>query len=163
MIGKNVSCVWDRSYVMHPLAGWGRREGVECTLKRTDITGTRFLPQTHCAAVTPCNRNLQRSASLPRSDKTDRRQQAFLCPIRAALRPDPNLLRNSHSSTPQVSLSLSTTSNICAHKHTATEQTLSAFPHMNSQISSQRRWQVSKELIVSLNALIMLISTDQGA
>lgn len=71
-----------------------------------------------CAAVTLCNRNLLHSASLPPYDKTDRRQQA-VCPIRRALRPDPDLQRNSHSSTPQVSLSLQ---HMYTQTHTNTQQ-----------------------------------------
>lgn len=125
------------------------------------------VTHTVCSALTPRSRNLLRSASLQCGDKTHRRQQTVACPIRGALHPDPDLLRNSHSSTPQVSLSRSLySSNMCTHKHTQTQSNRAdsvciSWHELTNQF--EQCWRGWKGHVVSRNAFILLMSTDQGA
>lgn len=117
-----------------------------------------------CAAATLCSRNLLPSASLT-IKRTDL-SKALVCPIRGALCPDLELLRNSHSSTPLSQGSLSTYSSSVrkyaqTHTNNRADSVCVSWHELTNQF--EQRWWGWKGLIVRLNVLIILISTDRGA
>lgn len=135
---------------------------------REELTSlTRDVYQSHTQYVLLSRRAAETFRVQHRSRVRIKRTDVSKRPIRGALRPDPDLLRNSHSSTPQVSPSLSLySSNMCTHKHTQThshraDSVCVSWHELTNQY--EQCWRGWKGLIVGLNALIILMSRDEGA
>lgn len=169
MSSKNVPCALrDRRQVLHTFTCLCREEMVCGAHGEQNWHHWHMVSPTQshavCAAVTRCSRNL---ASLSRlTIKRTDVSQLLVCPIRRALCPDPDLLslllRNSHSSTPQVSLSTPLT---YVHTNTQTRSNRADSVHVSWREltnQSEQCWRGWMGIFVSLNAFFMLISTDQG-